>query len=486
MSAQGYLKYLQNKFPVPTSMMEEYERVSAEFESAGKRLKSTLGDSGLLSTADIAFGVLPTFDRNAWAIKSPAGGYVVCIDYLLPSALRMVSRAIIEMFACAADMDRQAPSSLNHNRGLWLAVKWFIERDTKYQAAWVDWQNSLNALSDEFEGMYNGLAGLQLDFIVMHELQHILCSHLEKNVTRNISRTAVDQTVSAVKVLERTREQELEADTEAARFFAEDSGVVSVGAFSGSEIFFVFLNAVEKYLGIDDKETSHPNAAIRLDTIRNAYDTTAGGIKGFGKKLRPIIDAYFELGFDTANMYKKDDAALLEPNRLQEMQEEYVDSVTRGMELTHVTISGDCDASILKNISYFAKQMLQGMENVHLGAMVKEDANKLYADNYISRNVIISVATICAILTSIWVIKKHEFPDKAVSLDIFTKLIQEYSTAHGTDGSIIFNIEDYPGDVPIAGKFCKIEVKDKERNESVLLEIAAMAATFSVRVNMIL
>lgn len=483
MSAHGYLKYLQNKIPVPKGMIKEFERVAEEFSSAGERAISLLKDNGLLSSDEIAFGLLPTFDRNAWALKSPTGGFVVCIDYLLPSALRMISRAIVESLASSGDPSRYGSSALEGSRGLWLAVKWFIERDPKYQTAWVGWQNSHNTLPHELEIMYNGLAGLQLDFVVMHELQHILCGHLEKNVTSSISRAAIDQAASAVKVLERTREQELEADTEVAKFFARYAGGVSVGAFSGCEIFFVFLNAIEQYLGINDAEASHPNAAIRLNAIRTAYDSCSGGMKGFGKKLRLIIDKYFELGFENSALWKEDDSILLDSGGLIKMQEDYIDSVTHGLELTHVTISGDCDASILKNISDFAKQMLQGMENVHLGAMVKEDTSKLYPDDYISRNVIISVATICAILTSVWVIKKDEFPDNAVSLDIFTKLIQEYSIAHGANSSIIFNIEDYPGDVPIAGDFCKIEIKDKEQQEGVVLEIAVMAATFSVMVN---
>lgn len=483
MSARNYLKYLQSKVPVQPGLVEEYKRVSAEFERAGDVAVSDLNKSGHLGSLDIAFGALPTFDGNAWAIKSPSGGFVVCIDYLLPTVLRMISRTIVEALACADDLDRFSSCQLNHTRGIWLAVKWFVERDLKYHRAWVAWQNSLEELPQELHAVYNGLAGSQLDFIIMHELHHILCGHLEKSTSMAFSADGNKSNVHSIHVLNRTHEQEIEADVEAAKFFTNNAAGVSVGAFASCEPFFVFLKTLEDSYEIQDLESSHPNATKRLHAIRRGYDSCTGGIQGFGKKLRLVVDSYFDVAFDIANIYKDDEALLFNQGELENKEKKYVDSVINGGDLTYVTVKGSLGKKALENIAGSANALLQKGEFVLTYQSIDKENIIEYPDDYISKNILKAISCVCAVLVCIWVIRKQEYPDKDLEKHILEKYVADLFENQDVSKHIAWSVESFVENNLGYGDLCKMQMNDAHNDCSVNLDIETNSANFFINIS---
>ena len=90
-----------------------------------------------------------------------------------------------------------------------LVANWFLKRDSTYLNSIKRIMSSFEKLPEWLSTFYGGFIGIQLDFIVMHELQHILSGHIENCRTIHMSA----RSENTLDILERSIQQEYEADT---------------------------------------------------------------------------------------------------------------------------------------------------------------------------------------------------------------------------------------------------------------------------------
>jgi len=425
---------------------------------------------------DIAYGVLPTLEGNAWAFPAPNGDVAICIDMLLPTTLWIVSRAIAEEYRILYEGPSSGDSISDVVRPIWLAARWFVTRKSEYESELWDWKDALGKLPKEISIMFAGIDNAQIDFVVMHELQHIICGHLASCRRQLVSLTDRKGSYSEVEVYQRSIAQEYEADMKATDAFCRRQTGLVVGRFALCEILFLFLHAVELQGARAPNETTHPSALKRLEAIRQRYDEVTGGMQGFGLGFRRVMDNQFALYTEMYNEFPHD--LWMHPHGWKEIQSRYIRAVMEEDVRTHVTIGGSLPIEFINEVATLANTWCGHEELVHVGSI--SPSPSLLPELAMARSLVGGLAALASLLTQLFRLRKAALEKKRWNLEYLEELIANEMLKHDVQYRGHLEILYFDESVDTDGDLCVIKIHNTNIQRDLTLRITTKSATFSI------
>jgi hypothetical protein len=209
-------------------------------------------------------GLLDLSEVNAKAIPAPNGGWLIVLNWGLPTFLFEVARAICTRFV-AQDSDGNRPfgESLPDFEE---TCRWIAETFAWYRG--VGRPAGFDFSIHPAQVMVAGdLAIFAEQFVVSHEMAHFLAGHIETpfNGRKHMANLTTEVPSSS-------REQELEADRVGLRIlYGKDDPALwgeQVDAYTGADFFLQVMSLFEELAGIPLAET-HPPSRLRLERLRD-------------------------------------------------------------------------------------------------------------------------------------------------------------------------------------------------------------------------
>lgn len=360
-------------------------------------------------------------------------------------------------------------------RGIWLTAKWFLSRDARYAVALEEWERTIPPPPEDLALFAAGFFGLPLDFILLHELQHVLCGHL--NETAAVFLSSIDnaepQGVAQYTV---SIQREFEADAGATRVFARDPASVRVGAIAACEIFFLFLHVVQELSADPYVETTHPSARRRLLAIRSLYEMTTGGIKGFGAGFRRIMDAMFEMDLEMFREFPEE--VWLSSNAWQLLAERYAQGVLEGSLATHVTFGGELAEALADAIQRRAQGRVGEAAFVHIGVL--NSARPLLPELSAVAGIVGGVAAVISLCVQLFQLRREALRRGSWTADELKLTVERQLAQEGEEGCECVAIENFDEQVARDGDLCEIVLREKKTGREYEIQVSARAATWSL------
>jgi len=476
MNAAEYLSTIQARLQPELFEKADLENTTNQVLRSRDRILAMLTEREKGKLPDLAFGVLPTFDPNAWAIPVPGEqGVVICIDMLLPTCLWTVSRALGQALRESAEPNKYHDPITNVVRPLGLTAAWFLTRNPRYALQLQVWKENLEPLPHPFDVFAAAFIVQQLDFIIMHEIQHVLRGHTG-NIRRGcLSSTSAEDAAIGVSRYSQSIQQEFEADREATVTLCRDEQSKEVGAFAACEILFLFLQSVELVSPKQARETTHPSALQRLSAVRSTYDNLSGGMKGFGIGLQRVTSDMFQIQQEMFSDFPME--LWLNAGGMEGAAREYARRVLNGVMATHVTVGGYITEHESNAISSNANNWLQ-QELVHSGSTRK--SNTLLPEMGMVGGFIGGLAALALFLTQLYQFRKRERELNRWSSDRMKELVNEELNRRRIDNCACSSVSHFDKSVVENGELCEIELRDFTDGSELLVRVSVLSAGVSL------
>jgi len=218
--------------------------------------------SGTFTTPEnVPLGVIPCFQQNAFSIRPPCGGAVVCIDLNLGLVLYWVAAGFMEFCRSAnkgiqEDIIGLALSAYAKNFNTIRLKTLTLDKVVKNPEEQPDFNVSLSLIQVSL-----------IMFVFMHELAHCALGHLEGASTR---RQVLPFTRNVeVDVYEYLQRHELEADEQAIRWLAKwilnNEEISNQLASCVCYLLFGYFWVIDHLYPVSNtKERTHPHSGLRF------------------------------------------------------------------------------------------------------------------------------------------------------------------------------------------------------------------------------
>ncbi len=473
MNPHQFLENLQKNPDLPQDEIKSMQFWTEEFRNQGKEALGLLTADEKSKIPEIDFYVLPILEGNAWSLKLAQGSIAIIIDNLFPVAIAAIARLIVEQFR-AAEQNLPLEETYKTERLIWTISKYFVTRNTKYLELYNEIYNTLPPEDEYKQDWFLSIIRIQLQFIALHELQHVLCGHMEKTTKAAFNAQGLDDTL--IEKYERKREQEFEADTCAVITIARDKNLIESGAYALCEVFPFFLHITEELNPAAIEETTHPKAIKRLSAIRETFDETTNNKAPKG--LRRILDNLFSLNLEKYSDENISQTTWIEPDRWAELTRQYIDSVVQGKALANVGICGKISKATAEEIVSQACSFSQNEHLFNVGTLNDvnpETASKTETQDFI--DFIIAVAIICSRFIFI---RNEALQKNTWNTGYFLDGITKTMKMNEIKNIEVTEICDFYSDVLTDGKLCAIIAQSKNRDCEYKVEIIAGSATYAV------
>jgi len=458
-----------------------YRSVEQRFHESVDRVMALLSASEKSQLPEIAFGVFPTHEANAWAMPLADGAVAVCIDVQLHAALETVARAVAEL----ASPSEEGSHPFHTFRTIWLAAAWLINKDKRFADELAQWKTTLPSSPSKSVGtIFASYSRAQLDFVVMHELQHVLCGHLDQrkrvHALPHAPTHAFPQPV--LELFQRSINQEFEADSKAAELFARHPDHVQHGTGAFAEAFFLFVHAVEQIMPQPPSRITHPPPAERLHQFRLRYDELSGGISGFGRLMRPWLDAIFDYQVSVDQ-----DPAMLDlwnhPNKITPVTQQYVRMVVEEGMPTHVAIRGNIPTHFAQAAAHLANQYGGYEDQVHVWPGSTPARAPMLEEVAWTSGIIAAIAAVASLCVQLLQLRREASNRKQWNPEALRSLINDELAKHAVTHCSCVRIERFDEKVEADGEICTVVLQDTNTKNEKKLSIRTDAATIGIDVD---
>lgn len=463
--------------PNDPSLKKTQENTLPDFLRAAEEAMSLLTPDEKSRLPEIEFGVLPTIDANAWAIPLSNGRFGICIDVLLPEVLLAVSWIMLEWLrGHTTDSKSDEQNSLTAlSRPLWLSAKWFLTRDVVYAQETVRWQRTLPPMPTELSGFVSGFLFTQLKFIVLHELQHILCGHIHQTILAVLPDKHAKHPNQQIEIWQRSIENEFEADQKAIVSFSRDPQGVKVGEAAIAEILFLFLSTVETLMSDQPSCLTHPPPQQRLEKVRSAYKEAIGDIQGFGKNLRPLLDDMFAIHQDMFRDFPK--KAFMNPESFDRGVEAFIRAVLDGEILTQVMLVGEITTGEANAIAKRANGFIgDDDQHVNVGTLRQLDGGFIEG-NLPHISFVQCVSAITLACTGLFLFRKEGIGRANWNASIFERYLLKHIAEYGNNQIESLKVLSFDTGVLTDGELCTLTIKVPGEKKVRLVRIAITRTT---------
>lgn len=432
------------------------ERTLTLLKTSAERALARLDASEWDRMPELRFHFRNTGSPNAWAVPDGQNRVAICIDGQLPALLWHIARALIGLGDPQSDTH---PLRAVHVLGL--CARFFVSRDPRYLGRLTEMKDKLTSIPAHVSHFMAAYLFFPLEFIVLHEVQHILLGHLDSTVRVRADKQSTSGTID---VYSFSRERELQADAAAALIFARDEPGVRSGTIAFAELFFLFLHSVQQLMGDEFVATTHPPAATRLASVRRAYDQFTGGISAFGEYSREVLDGAFAM-FDEVAPTIPEGAWLAPDDVWTDMADRFRQAVVEGKVTTNVCIGGELTEDTLGHILTLLERWQISREHVVGGRTSRRTA--LLPELALIGDFVAGIAALAALCLHFLALRRESVRREAwtreelqrILNDEFRRrqvsacqpIVEEFDAAIDTDGEICRLVL-----VPEKGRGCKI------------------------------
>lgn len=482
MKQNSYFDEIHKNMNLSINDREQIKDAHTMFSKIGLQVHDRLTEEEKNRLPKIEFGVLPTFEANAWAMPIPSG-IAICIDLLLPNILAFVSRFVIEAMR-NAKLEKSEKSDdlfVTTFRPIWLASRLFETRDIKYDSELRKIIRGLDSLPDDWTHLWVNLYESQIYFIVMHEIQHVLCGHLDDLKKANYGPKNLEEDQIPIQLYQRNINQEFEADRKAVEIFIRDKSYLKSGLISAVDIFFLFLDNLQRQGNKIPIEITHPSASKRLVEVRQKYDELTGGIQGIGKGIRIAIDNLFFLQLEMFNDPGLSEIIWSKPEVWENAKKKYIYAVLEEGMPTHVTFRGEMSNEEASRIVALANQWTMSNEEiVHKGTI--KSKQPLLPELGMLGGFIGGIAALAAFLTQFFREKKKAIDENKWNEKYLKLLIENEFLKRKIQDCGVFSINEFNEGFETDGNFCVIILKEKDSEKTIKIEISGTSATFLIAI----
>ncbi len=284
MSALSYLRELQGgvryRIYVPDDIVakrshelqgyqEAYDRTAKTIEAHEEWFKRALVEPLIYSVprplnvdlSAVVVGLMPTYDPNAWSLKTPDGDDLIVVHTELLSALSFYNEVQLTYLFLRDENTKEARRIFG--QGMEFIRQSFVDRVP------VQYPAIPHELPSHFQQLALMKTMAQELFVIAHEFSHINLGHTAA-ATETMSSVIQHRSVEKIGWQHR---QELDADFQAFRWLcglkSSSRGLVqfvSQAPFLAAEVL-VFMHVVESFFATGQQVSSHPSALARLKSL---------------------------------------------------------------------------------------------------------------------------------------------------------------------------------------------------------------------------
>lgn len=396
-------------------------------------------------------------------------GVAICIDVKLVSALETTMRAAAHVLLPLFSRSNQQISDelmRESARGIWLAANWFLGRNRDYESQLIEWVGSRQPEPNSLKHYVVESTNIQMTFIVLHEIYHVLCGHLDTVEVIGIGRS--DNDAEEIQLYSRNMKQEFEADTAAVLALANGEKDQELISCLEAEGFFLLLDTVERISNSIGTSITHPPALDRLKNMRVKFD----------EQLVEFVDRTgtrkrVDLMFQYVRMFERPEhaAAWFDDDKFDEAVGEYVHLVTEENMATHVSLRGDCGRLTLQKLADLAREYLGGHENIHYHEEPAEFGVPVLPELAMAGSFVAGVAAIAALCVQLFAMKKKlqeqdKWTEESVKEEI-NKFLQKLNISSCS----CTEIQKFDSSLELDGQLCEIILLNNEEDGQCAIKV---------------